>query len=173
MSGSQNFEEFLAIFLAVYAVTFGVGVLLGVGLYVVRAIAFMSFFRKVGVEPWIAWVPYYSTWKCLEVGGYAGWFSLLALTGIGGYVTIVFLCMGMYRTGLAFGKSGSFVVLGIFLPFVWAFILGGKDEVYRPETLATFGYPPPLAGFGAVPLEQRAFYANQQSQQAPPPYTGT
>jgi hypothetical protein len=41
-------------------------------------------------------------------------------------------------------------VLGIFLPFVWAFILGGKNEVYRPETFASYGWPPPLAGYGSA-----------------------
>jgi hypothetical protein len=169
-------DDTIAILLAVYAIMIGFGVLLGLALYVLMSISLMGFFRKVGVSPGIAWVPYYSTWKWLEIGGQPGWLSLLSLTGIGSYVAAVFLYIGMYRTGLAFGKSGAFLVLGIFLPFVWAFILGGKTEVYRPEVLASFGYPPPLAGFGAVPMEQRAHHASQQAagQQAPAqqPYTG-
>lgn len=164
-------SDTLAIILAVYAIIFGFAILIGVATYVVMSISLMGFFRKVGVSPGIAWVPYYNTWKWLEIGGQPGWLSLLSLTGIGAYVAAVFLYIGMYRTGLAFGKSGAFVVLGIFLPFVWAFILGGKSEVYRPEVLGSFGYPPPLAGFGAVPMEQRATYTSPQ-QQGQQPYTG-
>ena len=175
MDSPSDYNDALAIIVAVYAVTIGLTLVFSLAYYVVMSIALMSFFRKVGVEPWIAWVPYYNYWKWLEVGGQPGWYSLLSLTGIGAYVTLVFLYIGMYRTGLAFGKSGAFLVLGIFLPFVWAFILGGKSEVYRPETLSSFGYPPPLAGHGAVPMEQRNFHAyqqQQQDQQTPPPYTG-
>jgi len=168
MDPTSDYNDALAIIIAVYAVTIGVTLLFCLAYYVVMSIALMSFFRKVGVEPWIAWVPYYNYWKWLEIGGQPGWYSLLSLTGIGAYVTLVFLYIGMYRTGLAFGKSGSFVVLGIFLPFVWAFILGGKNETYRPESLSGFGFPPPLAGYGAVPMEQRNFHAYAQESGQPP-----
>lgn len=140
-----------------------------VAAYVLMALALSSFFRKVGVEPWIAWVPVYNNWKWLEVGGFQGWLSLLTFVPFGGYVTWVFLYIGMYRTGLAFRKDGAFVVLGIFLPFVWAFMLGSKNEVYQPELLAAHGYPPPIAGFGSVPFEQRGSY--QPPQQGEQPYT--
>jgi hypothetical protein len=122
--------------------------------YVVMGFALMSFFRKVGVEPWIAWVPIYNHWKWLEVAGFPGAIALAALVPYGGIVSSVFLYIGMYRTGLAFGKEPAFVLLGIFLPFVWAFMLGGSAEVYRPEVLAQHGYPPPRAGFGSVPPAQ-------------------
>jgi len=136
----------LAILFAVY----GVMILFAIAYYVVLAISLMGFFRKVGVEPWIAWVPIYNTWKWLEVGGQQGWLALIALVPYGGIVSAIFLYIGMYRTGRAFGKDGAFLVLGIFLPFVWAFILGGKNEVYRPETFASYGWPPPLAGYGSA-----------------------
>lgn len=172
MDPTPSTDDALYLFLAIYVGLIALTLIASVAAYVVMSIALMSFFRKVGVSPGIAWVPYYNYWKWLEVGGQPGWYSLLTLTGVGAYVTLVFLYIGMYRTGLAFGKSGSFVVLGIFLPFVWAFILGRKEEVYRPEVLSTFGYPPPLAGFGSVPMDQRNFHAYQQQQQTPPPYTG-
>ena len=168
MDPNSDYNDALGIILAAYAITIGVTLLFSLAYYVVMSIALMSFFRKVGVEPWIAWVPYYNYWKWLEIGGQPGWYSLLSLTGIGAYVTLVFLYIGMYRTGLAFGKSGGFVVLGIFLPFVWAFILGGRTETYRPESLAAFGFPPPLAGLGAVPMEQRNFHAYARESASPP-----
>lgn len=165
-----NDADMLGAILAIYAGLLVFYVLLFVAVYVVMALALSSFFRKVGVEPWIAWVPVYNNWKWLEVGGFQGWLALLAFVPFGSYVTWVFLYMGMYRTGLAFRKDGSFVVLGIFLPVVWAFILGGKSEVYQPELLAAHGYPPPIAGFGSLPYDQRASY--QPPHQGQQPYTG-
>jgi hypothetical protein len=141
----------IAAIIAIYAVFLLLYLVILIAYYVLMGFALMSFFRKVGVEPWIAWVPYYNSWKWLEVGGQQGWFALLSLVPFGGYVYLVFHGISMYRTGKSFGKDGAWVVLGLFLPFVWAFILGGKDEVYRPETHAAFGWPPPLAGFGATP----------------------
>ena len=141
----------LAAILGFYAVFFWIWLILLIGSYVLWALSLTAFFKKVGVEPWIAWVPVYNNWKLLEVGGHQGWFALLVFVPyVGGTVTAIFIFIGMYRTGLAFGKDGSFVVLGIFLPFVWAFLLGGRNEVYRPEILTQRGFPPPLAGYGAV-----------------------
>jgi hypothetical protein len=126
------------------------------GMYVLMSLALSSFFKKVGVEGWIAWVPVYNYWKWLEVGGQSGWLSLLMFIPYGSVVTAVFLYIGMYRTGRAFGKDGAFLVLGIFLPFVWAFILGGRNSgPYHPEWFASYGWPPPLAGYGSVPADQR------------------
>ena len=84
------------------------------------------------------------------MGGQKGWLSLLVLIPYAGIVTSIFLYIGMYRTGFAFRKDGSFVVLGIFLPFVWAFMLGSRDSVYQPELITQAGFPPPLAGYGSA-----------------------
>lgn len=145
--GTDYGSPAIAIILATYAVAF----LFVVIFWVILAISLMGFFKKVGVESWIAWVPIYNMWKWLEIGGQQGWLSLLSLIPYGGIVTSVFLYIGMYRTGRAFGKDGAFLVLGIFLPFVWAFILGSEKEVYHPEWFASYGWPPPLAGYGSAP----------------------
>lgn len=154
-----------AIFFAIIAFYF----VIFAAVYVLMALSLSSFFKKVGVESWIAWVPVYNYWKWLEVGGQKGWLSLLMFIPYGSIATAVFLYIGMYRTGRAFGKDGSFLVLGIFLPFVWAFMLGGRNSgEYHPEWFAAYGWPPPLAGYGAVPEGQRqpAEYYKQQAYQA-------
>lgn len=122
-----------------------------VGAYVVMALALSSFFRKVGVEPWIGWVPIYGYWKWLEVGGQPGWLAVLSVVPYANIVTAVFLATGTYRTGIAFRKDASWVVLAIFLPFVWLFLLGRQTEVYEPALITAAGYPPPLAGYGSLP----------------------
>lgn len=141
---------FWALFVGIWAVTLVIVLLVFAAFYVIMALALSKFFKKVGVEPWIAWVPIYSTWKWLEVAGFAGWISLLSLIPYGSIATSVFLYIGMYRTGIAFRKESSWVVLGIFLPFVWAFLLGRDEETYQPELIAQAGYPPPLVGHGSA-----------------------
>ncbi|MEP6844015.1 MAG: DUF5684 domain-containing protein [Pseudolysinimonas sp.] len=135
----------LVITLAVFAFYF----LIIAALYVLMALALSSFFRKVGVEPWIGWIPIYGYWKWLEVGGQPGWLSVLAIVPYAGIVTSVFLAIGMYRTGIAFRKDGSWVVLGIFLPFVWLFLLARDIEHYEPSLITAAGFSPPLAGYGS------------------------
>jgi hypothetical protein len=129
-----------------YAVFLGVCLLIG---YVLTGITLGMFFRKVGVDRWIAWVPFYNVWRWLEVGGQPGPFALLSLVPYGGIVTTVFLAIGMHRTGIAFRKDSAWVVLGIFLPWLWCILLARAEERYEPALLAAYGYPPPRAGFGA------------------------
>jgi len=136
-------------FVAVMAISLAIALMLALALYIVNAFALMSLFRKVGVAPWIGWVPYYNTWTVLELGGQAGPLALLSLAPYGSYAVLVFLAIAHHRTGIAFRKDTGWVVLAIFLPFVWAFLLGRDEEVYRPELITAAGYPPPKVGFGA------------------------
>ena len=169
---------------AVFLISFALTMLFVVAFYVLTAIAMMGFFRKVGVEPWIAWVPVYNNWKWLEIGGFQGWIALAQLIYPGGIVTSIFIYIGMYRTGIAFRKDVGFFIIGLFFPFIWAFILGGKSAVYEPQLITAAGYPPPIAGYGSLPYDQRAQHGfgpqaqqpyGQQTQQPPtgqpqPPY---
>jgi len=156
----------IGVIFAIYAVIIAFSLLLAVAWYVVMSLALMSFFRKVGVKPWIAWVPYYNNWVWLQVGGQQGWLALLALIPYGGIATSIFLYIGMYRTGFGFRKGGEWVVLGIFLPFVWAFLLGRQTEVYDPSLITARGYPSPLAGFGSAPNSANS---GEPGSPVPPP----
>ena len=118
--------------------------------YVLMGLSFMKLFRKVGVEPWAAWVPIFNVWRILELGGQQGWFSLFVLISPGAIVTVVFEAIAAHRIGLAFGKTGEWVVLFIFLPFVWAWILASDSAVYDPHLPAQRGYGPPLVGYGSA-----------------------
>jgi hypothetical protein len=145
-----NDGQAAGLFLLFFGLFYGFIFLLLIAFYVVNSFAFMSFFRKVGIKPWIAWVPIYNNWVRLEVGGQKGWFSLFSLVNPGGIVTLIFIGIGAHRTGIAFRKDSGYVALAILLPFVWAFILGGKSVAYEPALITAAGYPPPLAGFGSV-----------------------
>lgn len=166
MSGPSTGDATSAvlIFLLVYGIILAGTLLIS---YLVTAITLSMFFRKVGVDPRLAWVPIYNYWKWLEVGGQNGQLALLMLVPYAGIVTSIYLYIGMYRTGFAFGKDSSWVVLGIFLPFVWCILLSRPNEVYRPEWITARGFPPPRAGFGAVPAGQ--VVPASQTTRTPPP----
>ena len=162
MDPNDPYEAF-GFVIAIFAITYGFMFLLLIAFYVVQAIALARLFRKTGVEPWIAWMPIYGYWKWLELGGFNGALALLFLVPGANYVSLVFLYMGMYRMGFAFRKDSSWVVLGIFLPFVWCFLLARDTEHYEPWIQAAMGTPPLTgSGVGSVPPNPMA---------PPPPYT--
>lgn len=88
-------------------------------IYVVTAIFLGMIFKKAGVKPWVAWVPFYNTWKLLEIGGQQGFWAVLAIIPIVRYVSLVLTYIAMYHIGKKLGKDGAFVLLAIFLPIVW------------------------------------------------------
>ena len=143
-------ETMYATLFLVFGVTFAIVAVAVVVSWVLIAIPLSALFRKTGIAPWKAWVPFYSTYTWLRLGGQSGHWVWASLVPYGSIVTSVFLYLGMHRTGKAFGKEAGFLVLGIFLPWVWLFILGfGRDE-YRPELIAAAGLTGPLEGTGAV-----------------------
>jgi hypothetical protein len=107
------------------------GVIAAVISYVIAGLLLGRIFKKAGIASWIAWVPFYNTWKMLEMGGQPGFWAVLAIIPIVNYVAIVFLFIAMYNIGLKFGKSGAFVVLGIFLPIVWMIWLAVDSSTWN------------------------------------------
>ena len=51
---------------------------LSVALYVWTALAVSAMFRKMGEEPWKAWVPFLNTATLLKWGGFSPWLVLQA-----------------------------------------------------------------------------------------------
>jgi hypothetical protein len=92
--------------------------------YIVTAIFLGKIFKKAGVPAWAAWVPFYNTWKLLEIGGQPGFWAVLAIITPLNIVTAVFTYISMYHIGKKLGKDGTFVLLAIFLPIVWMIWLG-------------------------------------------------
>ena len=88
-------------------------------MYIITAIFLGKIFKKAGLAAWPAWVPIYNTWKLLEIGGQPGFWAPLGLITPINIVTTVFTYIAMYHVGKKLGKSGTFVLLGIFLPIVW------------------------------------------------------
>jgi Family of unknown function (DUF5684) len=148
--GDPSVAATLSVILAIYAIAFGIALFVSIVYYVLMGFSFMKLFRKVGIEPWAAWVPFFNVWRILELGGQPGWFSLFVLISPGAIVTAVFEAIAAHRVGLAFRKGGAWVVLFIFLPYVWAWILASDSEIYNPHLPAQHGYGPPLVGYGSA-----------------------
>lgn len=87
--------------------------------YVIVGLALMQIFKKAGVKPWIAWVPFYNSWKMLEIGGQGGYWAVLNLIPFVSIVSAVFMYISMYHISKKLGKDDSFILWGIFLPLVW------------------------------------------------------
>ena len=101
--------------------------------YVVSSFLLGRIFKKAGVEQWIAWVPFYNTWKMLELGGQQGFWAVLALVPVVNIVAAIFTYIAMYNIGLKLQKEGWFVVLAIFLPIVWLIWLAFDNSVWREK----------------------------------------
>jgi hypothetical protein len=148
--------------IATSAVTLGIIMfLVGIAVvaYIIVSYLLSRIFRKAGVAGWKAWVPVYSTWITLELGGQRGWLSLLLLSPIiidvlpstpGAEVAVlmlailtflasltatVFLYMAMYKIGLHFGKEDYFVLWAIFLPIVWYAWLAFDQSTWKESAV--------------------------------------
>lgn len=98
----------LGVFLALLAVS-----------YIIRSYALSKIFEKAGQQGWKAWVPVYNHWILLQLGGQAGWWSLMLFVPFVNIVAIVFLYMAMYYVGLKLQKTAVFLLLALLLPIVW------------------------------------------------------
>lgn len=94
-------------------------VLISIVFYVIYSLLLGRIFKKAGIPQWIAWVPFYNSWKTLELGGQQGFWAVLAIIPIVNIVAAIFLYIAMYNIGLKLQKEGWFVIIAILLPIVW------------------------------------------------------
>ena len=99
--------------------------------YVIAGVFLGFVFKKAGIASWIAWVPFYNSWKLLEIGGQSGFWAILAILPFINVASTVFILIAMYNIGLKFGKSGIFVLFAIFLPFVWLIWLAVDSSTWN------------------------------------------
>lgn len=93
--------------------------------YVINSLFHMLIFKKAGLKASTAWIPFYSQWKFLELGGQPGWTMLLNFIPFFGTVAyVVFLAMAAYNIGLKLEKQGAFVILFILFAPAWYLVLG-------------------------------------------------
>lgn len=110
------------------------GLLVGLVIYVYYALAVSAIFRKAGLKTWPAWVPFFNTWRILQLGGQKGWWVLVGLIPlVGPIVYLVFLIIAGVNIQTALGKPGVFYLLAIFLTPVWYGILAWDGSTWQPK----------------------------------------
>ena len=97
---------------------------LSVALYVWTALAVSAMFRKMGEEPWKAWVPFLNTATLLKWGGFSPWLVLLSFIPVAQIVVYVLVVVSAHRINPGFGYGTGMTVLAALLFVVWASILG-------------------------------------------------
>lgn len=149
--------------------------------YVVSAFLLSRIFQKAGVEGWKAWVPVYSTWTMLELGGQQGFWAILLFVPVVNIAGYVFVIIAMYNIGLKFGKDAVFFLLAIFLPIVWYAILAFDKSTWQgtaPVAYAAPGAPiptvapqniPPAAPAYQPPVQPQAPVTPTEDSTTPPP----
>ena len=144
-------------------------IIFGIAAYVFTAIFLGKIFKKAAIPSWISWVPIYNTWKILEIGGQKGFWAPLLLVPLVQYVSIVFLIIAQYNIGLKLGKSGAFVVLGIFLPVVWYVWLAVDKSVWNDSLGAPSLAVDHVNGAAPTAVTAQPAPVTQPQPQATPP----
>ncbi len=103
--------------------------------YLFYGFALTSIFQKAGLKAWPAWVPIFNTWRVLQLGGQKGWWVLVALVPVVGWIAfLVFLIIAGIKIQTAFGKPGGvFYLLALFLTPVWYGILAWDSSTWNPQ----------------------------------------
>ena len=122
-----------------------VAAVLFVAVYLITGYLLGRVLHKAGIPLWVGFVPVYNTWKLFQLGGFGGWWAVLAFLPLVNFAAAVVLIIAQYRIGLGFGKSGAFVLWAIFIPIVWYAWLGLDGSRWDPARAV----PPPAAGYYA------------------------
>ncbi|MFJ4253657.1 DUF5684 domain-containing protein [Microbacterium sp. NPDC090003] len=118
--------------LAMLFIGWGVGLLLGLGIYVWYAVALSRLFPRLGGEAWKGWVPILNEAEILARGGVAAWKVVFYLIPIVQIYGIYLKVIATHRINEQFGRGAGSTVLAILLPPVWASILAAGAPPY-PE----------------------------------------
>jgi hypothetical protein len=119
-------------YVTMLAIVGGVGVLVGLAVYVWYAWALSRLFPRIDGEGWKGWVPVLNEAEILARGGVPAWsvvfyfIPLVQLYGI--YLKVV----ATHRINKRFGRGAGMTVLAILLPPVWATVLAWGAPPY-PE----------------------------------------
>jgi hypothetical protein len=130
--------------------------IIGLAFAVFSIVAMWRIFTKAGKPGWAAIVPFYNTYVLLKVVGRPGWWLVLLFVPLVNFVIVILVLVDLAK---AFGKSGGFAVLLIFLqPIGMGILAFSGNAVYRG----------PLAdpNFAAQQYQQQY----QQPQYPPPGY---
>jgi hypothetical protein len=106
----------------------GFYVVLYVAVYVLVVAGWWMTFTKANEDGWKAIIPFYNLYVLLKIVGREGWWLILFFIPIVNFVVWILVSIDLAKS---FGQSGWFAVGLIFLPFVFAVILGFGSATYQ------------------------------------------
>lgn len=98
------------------------------GIFALVVAGWWMIFTKAGEDGWKAIIPIWNTLILLKIIGREWWWILLMLIPIVNIVVWVLVSLGLAKS---FGRGTGFAIGLIFLPFIFAPILGFGSDTYR------------------------------------------
>jgi hypothetical protein len=99
-----------------------------VAFLVLVVVGMWKIFTKAGEEGWKAILPFYNVYVLLKIVGRPAWWLILFLIPFVNFIVWIIVSLDLAKS---FGKSGAFAVGLIFLPFLFAPILGFGSATYQ------------------------------------------
>lgn len=90
--------------------------------------AWWKIFEKAGEEGWKAIIPIWNVLVLLKIVGRDWWWIILMLIPIVGFIVWIIVSIDLAKS---FGRGIGFAIGLIFLPYIWALILGFGSDTYR------------------------------------------
>ena len=110
----------------------GLGLLVGLAVYVWYALALSRLFPRIDGEGWKGWVPVLNEAEILARGGVPAWSVVFYFIPIVQLYGIYLKVVATHRINRRFGRGAGMTVLAILLPPVWATVLAWGPAPY-PE----------------------------------------
>ena len=114
------------------AIVGGLGLLIGIAVYVWYALALSRLFPRIGGEGWKGWVPVLNEAEILARGGVPAWSVVFYFIPIVQLYGLYLKVVATHRINGRFGRGAGMTVLAILLPPVWATVLAWGAAPY-PE----------------------------------------
>lgn len=156
-----------------------VGGLIGIGFLVWYLWAMSRLFPRIGLPAGHGWIPIWNDWRLMERTGLPGWIAILYVIPVGSVVAVVFRTIAQHRIGREAGVGAGYTVLGLFIPPLWATLLGShlRGRVLPdPSTPGVYGAvstQPPAYARGQAPAATATAFGAAAPQgfgaQAPAP----
>lgn len=128
------------------AIVGGLGLLIGIAVYVWYALALSRLFPRIGGEGWKGWVPILNEAEILARGGVPAWSVVFYFIPIVQLYGLYLKVVATHRINGRFGRGAGMTVLAILLPPVWATVLAWGAAPYpEGERLAAL-QPEPRRG---------------------------
>lgn len=109
-----------------------VPMLIWLAVVLVGLVGMWKVFEKAGVPGWAAIIPFYNTYKLIQIVDRPAWWFLMFLIPLVNVVAAIVIYADLAK---AFGKSPTFAVFGLILfPFIGIPILGfGSAKYTKPS----------------------------------------